>query len=414
MNINSYCCIIIILKVCPKVCSLVCPNKGKNMAVDRKQFIHKVDTGLKANSDYTKFYINYKLDGKVKQKVLNYIGKDWDKRTRISKAKADLLAERNKQVETSLGFTENTSLNNLAKLYFDNTYGDTAWAHELISVYKLYCSTSIGTKKIKDIRTIHIDNLRKSMEIKGHSKQTENGCSPRTIKKVLHQILRPILEYAVENKVLDSVPTIKIPRQTRQKKLVSDAGVKFKKLHRVISELYKDNGFYRALFLFALQGRRWNEIRTLKWSDMDFESNKYTIRAENNKINRDQTYQLLEQMKTALNGILDTKKGLVFKSPVTGKELYPPKRQLQRIKEKANIPELTMHYFRHILVSAMGEIGVAGTVLSASLGHASLNTVNRFYLSVDHIKSSQIANEAIEKLIKGKIIWNKSNSHENN
>ena len=63
-------------------------------------------------------------------------------------------------------------------------------------------------------------------------------------------------------------------------------------------------------------------------------------------------------------------------SPMTEKELYPPKRQLERLKEQAKIPELTMHYFRHILVSAMGELGTATTVLSASLGHTNLDTVN--------------------------------------
>ena len=368
------------------------------MAVDRKQFIHKVDTGLRANSGYTKFYINYKLDGKVKPKVLDYSSKDWDKRTRISKAKADLLDEKNKQIDTSLDFTENTSLNNLAKLYFDHTYGDTVWAIELRNVYKLYCSTSIGTKKIKDIRKIHIDGLRKSMETKGHSKQTVNGCSPRTIKKVLHQILRPILEYAVENKVLDSVPVIKIPTQTRQKKIVNDAGVKLATLYSTITELYADEGFYRALFLFALYGRRWNEIRTLRWSDIDLLNSTYTVKAENNKIGQDQSYELPEPIKDAINDIKLDKKGLVFKSPVTGKELYPPKKQLARVKEKSGISELTMHYFRHILVSAMGEMGTATTVLSASLGHTNLKTVNDFYLTANHKKSSQVANAAIKEI----------------
>ena len=82
----------------------------------------------------------------------------------------------------------------------------------------------------------------------------------------------------------------------------------------------------------------------------------------------------------------------------TGKELYPPKRQLAKLKEAANIPELTMHYFRHILVSAMGELGTATTVLSASLGHTNLDTVNNFYLSANHTKASHEANIAIEKI----------------
>lgn len=373
------------------------------MAVDRKQFIHVIDKGLKANSDYTKFYMSYKLDNIVKQKVLNYSDKDWDKRTRISKAKTDLISEKSKQTNTSLNFTENTSLNNLAKLYFDNKYGSTPWANELRNMYKLYCETGIGKKKLKDIRTIHIDSLKKSMETKGHSKQTENGCSPRTIKKVLHQILRPILTYAVENKVLDSIPTIKVPKQNHKKKNVSDAGDKLALLYKTITEMYSDDGFYCGLFLFALYGRRWNEIRTLIWSDINLNNNFYTIRAENNKIDEDQTYVLPEPIKVALNNIKDTKIGLVFKSPVTGKELYPPKKQLQRIREKSKIPELTMHFFRHILVSAMGEMGVATTVLSASLGHTNLKTVNDFYLSANHQKSSATANIAIDNIVSEKI-----------
>ena len=36
-----------------------------------------------------------------------------------------------------------------------------------------------------------------------------------------------------------------------------------------------------ALFLFALYGRRWNEIRTLCWEDIDFQKEVYTIRKEN-------------------------------------------------------------------------------------------------------------------------------------
>ncbi|WP_193150405.1 hypothetical protein [Sulfurimonas sediminis] len=31
------------------------------MAVDRKQFIKKIEPGLKANTDYNKFYLNFKL-----------------------------------------------------------------------------------------------------------------------------------------------------------------------------------------------------------------------------------------------------------------------------------------------------------------------------------------------------------------
>ncbi len=95
--------------------------------------------------------------------------------------------------------------------------------------------------------------------------------------------------------------------------------------------------------------------------------------------------------------------GLIFSSPVTGKTLYPPKQQLQKIIDTSKIDQLTMHYFRHILVSAMGESGVAGTVLSASLGHTNLDTVNTFYLSANHTNSSTIVNGVINEILQNNL-----------
>lgn len=50
----------------------------------------------------------------------------------------------------------------------------------------------------------------------------------------------------------------------------------------------------------------------------------------------------------------------------------------------------------------MGEIGTASTILSASLGHTNLNTVNQFYLSANHTKGSAIANEMIGSIVNTK------------
>jgi len=366
------------------------------MAVDRKQFSEIIDKGLKANKEFTKFYLNFKLNNKSKQKVLDYSKKHWDKRTRISNAKAQLASEKNKEESLSVNFTENSSLNSITELYFSLACDDTEWSRERKATYELYCSEGIGKKKIKLIRQVDIDALRKSMERRGHSKQTENGCSPRTIKKVLIQVLKPILVYALDNKVINDIPTIKVPKQTRQKKTVNHASEKLATLFRTITSIYKDDPFYRALFLFALYGRRWNEIRTLTWEDIDLKNNLYTIRAENNKIDQNQTYELPVPILEAISHIHEqNSSGLIFKSPKTDKELHPPKRQLERIKTFTNIPELTMHYFRHIVVSAMGESGTATTVLSAALGHTNLDTVNNFYLSANHQKASFEANQTI-------------------
>ena len=369
------------------------------MAIDLKEFPNDVDVGLKANKDFTKFFYRFKIEGTTKRGIIDYSAKDWDKRTKVANAKTELEAKRKNGTGTKASFTENSPLNTVADIYFE-TVCDTKsdWTNERLNAYNLYCRNGIGKKKIKDIKVLDIDRLRKEMEAKGHSKQTANGCSPRTIKKVLMQSLKPVLQYAIDNKILSDMPKINLPKQHKAKKIVNDAGAKLALLYKTIYALYENDAFYRALFLFALYGRRWNEIRTLKWTDINFLENTYTIRAENNKISIDQTYELPTPIAEALSH-LKSQSGLVFESPITYKELFTPKKQLAKIKEIAQIPELTMHYFRHILVSAMGESGVAGTVLSASLGHTNLQTVNDFYLSANHKKSSATANKAIEGLI---------------
>lgn len=381
------------------------------MAIDMSEFSESVEAGLKANKDFTRFFYRFKSDGTTKRGIIDYSDKDWDKRTRTAKAKSELADEKNKQINTGVNFTENSRLNDVASIYFEKSCEVSKWTDERKDNYDLYCKDGIGKKRIKDIRQVDIETLRKGMEVKGHSKQTKNGCSPRTIKKLLIQVLKPIMQYALDNKVLSDLPNIKAPKQNRQKKIVEDAGVKLATLFKTIMTTYADEPFYRALFLFALYGRRWNEIRTLQWSDVNFLTSRYTIRAENNKIGQNQTYELSAPIAEALSHIKDEHSGLVFKSPITGAELYPPKKQLAKIKDTANIPELTMHYFRHILVSAMGEAGTATTILSASLGHTNLDTVNNFYLSANHTKASQEANIAIAALTMKPIIEGKDNEN---
>jgi len=327
------------------------------MAINTKEFINDVDVGLKANKTFTRFYYRYKVDNKSKRGIFDYAAKEWDKRTRVAKAKAELLNLKNKTVNSGLNFNENSTLNQVSEIYFTIARDQTDWTKELQSVYKTHCKDTIGKKRIKDIRKVHIDNLKKQMETKGFTKQTENGCAPRTIRKVLVQSLRPILEYTVENKVLEDIPTITVKLPKNKKKTVTSASQKLAALYKAIMEVYDNEAFYRGLFLFALYGRRWNEIATLEWRDIDLLNNTYTVKAENNKIGEEQTYDLPPVILEAINQITDEKVGLVFKSPVTGKKLYSPKKQLAKLRDFVDIPELTMHYFRHILVSAMGRDG---------------------------------------------------------
>ena len=377
------------------------------MAINKNDYTEKIDIGLKANRTFTKFYCRFKIDEKEFTRMFDYSDKNWDKRTRVAKAKLDMIEAKEycekKLNEITMGFDEDSTLNKVAEAYFEKECGATKWTSEKKDAYRLYILDTIGVKKIKSIRLHDINTIRAAMESRGYTKQTQNGCSPRTIKKVLLQTLKPIMMYAYDNKVIGEIPKIELSKyHTRankaKKKTVTDAGVKLAALYKAIMETYVDHPFYRALFLFALYGRRWGEIKRLAWDDIFFEKNTYRIKAENNKINEEQFFELPEPISSALKEIKDNKLGLIFKSPITRGVLSTPKKQLEKIKEYSNIQELTMHYFRHILVSAMGELGTASTILSASLGHTNLNTVNQFYLSANYRKASEITNQTIKQI----------------
>ena len=382
-------------------------HKRNKMAIQKSLFIQKVDIGLRADKTYTQFYFRFRIEDKDYSKLFNYSDKAWDKKTRIAKAKFEALEYKeyckNKLLEYNSDFDENATLNQIAKAYFTTECSQTNWTKEKEDAYRLYIQKTIGNKKVTSIRLHDINKIRTSMEKKGFTKQTENGCSPRTIKKVLIQTLKPIIQYAYDNKIINSMPKIELSkRYTKEnkakKKKVSDAGKKLAKLYDSIHSIYAENPFYRALFLFALYGRRWGEIKTLEWDDIFLDKKLYRIKAQNNKINEEQFFDLPEPISLSLLDMPSSHEGLIFQSPITGKTLSTPKKQLAKIKEYSNIEELTMHYFRHILVSAMGEMGTASTILSAALGHTNLNTVNQFYLSANYTKGSQVANDAIKQI----------------
>ena len=102
------------------------------------------------------------------------------------------------------------------------------------------------------------------------------------------------------------------------------------------------------MFMFLLRGRRSNEIRSLCWSDIDFENKSYMIQDFNNKIRKNQVYLLDDELIEHLK-IIKEKKGLLFKSPKTDKKLTAiPKSLWKRIQQKVDIT-MRIHDFRHLL-----------------------------------------------------------------
>ncbi|MCK5535573.1 MAG: tyrosine-type recombinase/integrase, partial [Bacteroidales bacterium] len=183
-----------------------------------------------------------------------------------------------------------------------------------------------------------------------------------------------------ENPAKDII--IKIPSQ---KKIVTNATELFKRVYVGITEYYKDEPFYQALFLFGFTGRRKSEILNLKWENVDLNNDYYWI--EDTKNGEKQRYPLPLMIKDPLMRILDDRVGLVFKSPIKrNKPLTGIDRPMRNLKKYIGIDSLTLHYMRNILVSTLAEQGTEAVTLSGILGHKDINTINK-YLSNSTMES---------------------------
>lgn len=138
--------------------------------------------------------------------------------------------------------------------------------------------------------------------------------------------------------------------------------------------------FLKPIVTMALHtGMRSSEIRTLKWSNVDFNSNTITIEMTNSKnkrtrfipINQVLRKALLEQkLKTGSNEYVFGERALRAKTNFTF--------HFKKACERASIQGLRFHDLRHTAATRMIESGVSIVAVSKILGHSNINMTMRY------------------------------------
>ncbi|HIP20065.1 MAG TPA: hypothetical protein EYG70_02950 [Sulfurimonas sp.] len=365
-----------------------------------------------------KYLLWAKINYKLHKKILGYSTKD-----KLTDRSANLKANKYKaDIEAGYISSSAITLNKLFELYYETLDTSKQWTHKKKYIYTHYVGTfknddstpkkitrkpteeeqkrqkifnknKIGHKKIEKIREMDIQGILNEL--------AKQELSPRTRKSVM-EVLNPLFKFATINKYLRDNPTLGITvKVPSQKKVVTNATDLFKKVYAGINAYYHDSPYYRALFLFGFTGRRKGEILNLKWENIDFKHNYYWI--EDTKTDDQQKYELPPYLIEPLQTIKDDRKGLVFKSPITGKKIINIDRQMRQLKKFLELDNLSMHYMRNILVSALAEQGIEAITLSGILGHKDVNTINK-YLSTNHYKSSQIGLKKVDDILDAEII----------
>lgn len=352
------------------------------MAINTKDYMHKIRVGLRANYDCTKFYYNFKT--KVKNErhrgIIDYSNKAWDKKERKKNAEIELF---NIKEDAEHEIDTDATLNEMVNLYF-KSLSDNNYKKNRKSYYDRKVKHVLGNKKARDVLPMHIQEVVDT--------NMKAGDSPRTARQTI-EVLSPAFNIARANRIVVFNPCldvkIKIPKA---KKIVVNATDRLTSIYNAIIKLYSDNPYYLSFFLLALQGRRKGEIIKLRWEHISFEYDYYFLDETRN--NEEQKIFLPPNVKEALLKFKQ-KNGWVFESPINSKEhIVDAKRQIAKLKKELG-DWFTMHYTRNVMVSAMAERGIDAIHMSGALGHNDPNTITK-YLTMNYLKGSKIASDMIQ------------------
>ena len=352
------------------------------MPIVKSDYPIKIETNLYSNKDYTIFLYDFTINQK-RYRGLIKPNKNFGKRERISYAKIELhnIKERTKSTAISINIT----LDNFVNHHYKNLLIGTLWGRKKINYYNKHLKELIGYKKIKEIKTLDIKSY---VHI-----QQQKGLKSRTIFTGI-EFLNPIFEECINLELISRNPCKKVSiKRDKTKKLVTNATAKLKEIYQTINKVYSNNPMCKAMFYFALQGRRKSEILNLKWHDVDLINNYYILRhTKNNETQKihlpKRIKEQLQQLKPLSEYIFTTKNC----NKIVNESSY-----IRPIK--AILTYFNFHYCRNIVVSALAEQGTEGIYLSGALGHSDINTINK-YLTINYLKGSQKASDLIDNLDK--------------
>ena len=263
---------------------------------------------------------------------------------------------------------------------------------KLKGYFNKYIKPIIGDKEISEVKPSDLTTIGANV----------SHLSKRSQKR-LTEVLHPLFELAIEDESIQASPIKKNHRVTRkmveEKRVISNAVDKYKKVYKSILSVYENNPTMRAIFLFGFYGRRRNEVLSLTWDNVDLKNKTFIIPREQSKVGIDLEFTLSDDIKVALEEIAKYtgKEGLVFKSP-RGGQYSDIREHIYSIRTATGIEEFGYHWMRNLAVSALSSQGVDAIHLSALLGHTDTNTVKQ-YLSLQRKESSGMMQEVSKNLL---------------
>ena len=255
------------------------------------------------------------------------------------------------------------------------------------SIAELHVSPALGRLRLKVLTPAHVQGFYRG--------KLDSGLSPATVQKI-HVVLHKVLSQAVKWSLIPRNVTeaVSAPRPA-PKEMRPLSAVEVRKLLEAAG-----GDRLEALWVLAVHtGMRQGELLALKWTDVDLEAGKVSVRRtltrENGhyslgepKTKRSRrtikfTRASVEALRSHLGrqmedmdrlGDLYQDQGLVFTTD-SGAPLNPSNirnRNLRRLTKKANLPQIRFHDLRHTCATLLLSRNVHPKIVQEMLGHATV------------------------------------------
>lgn len=243
----------------------------------------------------------------------------------------------------------------------------------------------IDSIKFKDCQKI-VNNCIKVKEL-----------SPKTAKNV-NAVVQTVFNYAIKNEYTEKNPAnyVIIPKFDNKYNIDLN-NTQIKSL--VDNILNYDNDLYRLIFIFALHGRRKNEILTMQFYQLDLDNNIYFIPPQKNKARKYDSHEMTPLLSSALKEYLQSKElkqnDYLFFNEDTNNHIKDIRRPFKKLKDISNITKMRFHDFRHLLGTESIKKGIPIEHISQALGHSSIEVTQRYIT-----KDSKISCDVVEQVFR--------------
>ncbi len=255
------------------------------------------------------------------------------------------------------------------------------------SITDLHISPMLGRLRLKALTPAHVQGFYRG--------RLDSGLSPATVQKihvVLHKALAQAVKWSLVPRNVTEAATAPRPSPKEMRPLSAE------EVRKLLDAASGDR--LEALWVLAVHtGMRQGELLALKWTDVDLEAGKvsvrrtltresghYTLGEPKTKRSR-RTVKLTgaatEALRTHLErqmedmdrlGDLYRDQGLVFTSD-SGAPLNPSNirnRNLRRLTGKAGLPKIRFHDLRHTCATLLLSKNVHPKIVQEMLGHATV------------------------------------------